>query len=133
MDSNNIQGKNLMGILKKLNYRYCQFHNEVEGLVGELQILIVSLFYLSKLELIDVSKVVLILDCHRDAIILRTFCFFKILPRYQIAVADHARDLNVLISNSFCKSKRIVITSRLYIKNYQLLVFLRLKNRLVIL
>jgi hypothetical protein len=122
-----------MDILKKLKYRYHQFRNEVEGLISELQILIVSLFYLNKLELVEVSKVFLILDCHRDALIMRTFCFFRILPRYKIAVAEQARDLHILISNNFCKSTRIVLTSRQYIKNYQFLVSLRSENKLVIL
>jgi len=122
-----------MDFLKRLNYRYYQFRNEVEGLISELQTLIVSLHYLNKLELVEVSKVFLILECHRDASIMRIFCFFKILPNYQIAVAEHARDLHVLISNNFCKSMKIVITSSQYIKNYQLLVSLRSENNLVIL
>ena len=122
-----------MSILKKLKYRYYQFRNEVEGQISELQILIVSLYYLNKFELFEVSEVFLILDCYRDALIMRIFCFFRILPRYQLAVTEQARDLHFLISKNFSKSTRIVITSRQYIKNYQLLASLRREKKLIIL
>lgn len=122
-----------MRLWKRLSTRWSQFCGETSGLVTGFQLLIVNLAYIGQLRTADESRIVVIVDSWREAIILWLLWIGRVLPRYKVWVIRRAGQLDLYAEADFGGELLLAATSRAYTKHYQLLAALRRQQRLIVL
>lgn len=122
-----------MHLWKRLSTRWFQFRDEASGLVAGFQLLIVNLAYIGQLRSPEKSRIVVIVDSWREAVILWLLWIGRVLPRYKVWVIRRAVHLDVYADADFGGELLLVATSRAFTKHYQLLADLRRQQRLVVL
>ena len=122
-----------MRLWKRIATRWFQFRGEVLGLIMGLQILIVNLSLLGKIRSAGDYPITVIVDSWREATILRLLWIIQLLPLHKILVARFNSDLNLLMQSNFGNEALLIVTSRAFIKHYQLLADLRHQRLLVVL
>lgn len=123
----------MINLWKRIASRGFQFRGEVVGLIRGFQLLIVNLSLLEKLRPAGANPSTVIVDSWREAIILRLLWITQLLPRHKILVVRRNCDLKLSMHSNVGKETLLIVTSRAFIKHYQLLVDLRNKGRLVVL
>lgn len=122
-----------MRLSKNISKRWHQFRDEAAGLVIGFQLLIVNLAYIGQLQSPRRSRIVVIVDSWREAVILWLLWLGQVLPRYKVWVIRRAGHLDLYAEADFGGELLLVATSRAFAKHYQLLADLRRQRRLVVL
>ena len=122
-----------MRLRKRIATRWLQFRDEVAGLIRGFQLLIVNLALIGKLRPVGQDPITVIVDSWREATILRLLWITQLLPRHKILVVRRTCDLNLSAQSNFGSESLLIVTSRAFAKNYQLLAGLRHQQRLVVL
>lgn len=122
-----------MRLWKRISTRWFQFRDEASGLVTEFQLLIVNLANIGQLKSPEKSRIVVIVDSRREAMILWLLWVVRVLPRYNVRVICRADQLSQYAEADFGGELLLVATSRTFTKHYQLLAALRRQQRLIVL
>ena len=122
-----------MRLWKRITARWYQFCGETAGLVTGFQLLIVNLAYIGQLAPPGKSRIIVIVDSWREAMILWLLWVVRVLPRYNVWVIYRADRLSQYAEADFGGELLLVSTSRALTKHYQLLVNLRRQRRLIVL
>ena len=120
-------------IRKRIVKRWFQFLDEVSTLVRGLQLLIVNLSLIGKLQPVRSYSIAVIVDSWREAVILELLSRAGLLPRHKIIVVSRNEDLEFLFQLNSGHQSLLIVTSRAFTRYYQLLADLRRQQRLVVL
>lgn len=118
---------------KSIATRWSQFRDEVAGLIWGLQLLIVNLALIGKLRPVGLDPITVIVDSWREVTILRLLWITQLMPRHKILVVRRSSDLDLSTQSNFGSEPLLIVTSRVFIKNYQLLAYLRHQRQLIVL
>lgn len=121
-----------MRLSKRISRRWIQFCAEVTDLISGFQILLVNLDLIGRLRPALPKSITVIVDSRREATILRLLSILRLLPRHNILVVLGAHDLDLLMRLNCGIESLLIVTSRVFIKHYQLLARLRTQRRLLV-
>lgn len=119
-------------IINKINIRLKQLQYEIPYSISELNILITNLVLLNKIKNIKMYNFIIVVVSLREALTLKILIILGILPDYKIFVLKSSIEIDAIFNNKFYDDVHFIVTTKAFLKYYQMLSRIRIEKKLLV-